>query len=206
MGNKTDGRRNFIMQDGTTILNEQIRHQIFCDDVRRVQSPRYVSADKHKAKRKGVSRSPPQSCFQSCEGLEREIDAKVSFRRTVDGANTSGHSGSELYEYGAYAFLYEGERGKARRYSLKGLELNPNHWGCVLSFARAARKAQWPEVRALIEATDESHACYEWMISTLIEFGEYPLARQLVEYMAKETPDCENLPYFREYLGMGEEG
>ena len=89
MGKNTDGRRNFIMLNGKIILNEQIRRQIFCDDVRRIQAPRYVSEDKHKAKRKGVSRSPPQSCFQSCEGLERHCQTEVPLVDVVDFGNTT---------------------------------------------------------------------------------------------------------------------
>ena len=113
---------------------------------------------------------------------------------------------SELYEYKSHSMFYQGERGKARRFARRGLDENPDHWGCIMAFAQASRKKQWPQVRELIENTQETHECYEWMISNLIDYGNYPLARELVEHMAADKPDCENLPYFREYLGMDGEG
>ena len=113
---------------------------------------------------------------------------------------------SELYEYKAHSMFYQGERGKARRFARRGLDENPDHWGCIMAFAQASGKKQWSQVRELIENTQETHECYEWMISNLIDYGNYPLARELVENMAADKPDCENLPYFREYLGMDGEG
>ena len=89
MGNNTDGRRNFIMLNGKIILIEQLRRQIFSDEVRRIQAQTSINQDKPKAKRKGVSRSPPQSCFQSCEGLERHCQTEVPLVDVVDFGNTT---------------------------------------------------------------------------------------------------------------------
>lgn len=108
---------------------------------------------------------------------------------------------ADVHEMVSDAYRYLGRTDDAIEHARRGLDDDPDSWGCLTSLALALPVNRLQELKPRIEAADDPESAQAWVIDVALRSDHPDVARGVLELLEASYPESPYLPGLRARAG-----
>jgi hypothetical protein len=128
--------------------------------------------------------------------LHRGFEAVTAFNRYGETAGWD----SSAHEYVAWSYYYQGDEKSALAHAKKGLELNKDAIGCLVTAACASKPAEIADLAGYFKNSFDAERTYEYVMEQIVGMDDPAIPKAVLALIEKELPKSKLIATYRKKL------
>jgi tetratricopeptide (TPR) repeat protein len=128
--------------------------------------------------------------------LHRGFEAVSAFNRYGEASGWD----ATAHEYAAWCHYYEGDEKSALEHARKGLELNKNAIGCLVTAVCASKPAEIAGLSGYFKNSFDAENTYKYVMEQIVEMDDPAIPKAVLALLEKELPKSKLIATYRKKL------
>jgi tetratricopeptide (TPR) repeat protein len=133
--------------------------------------------------------------------LHRGFEAVTAFNRYGETAGWD----ATVHEYLGWSYYYQGDEKSALEHAKKGLDLNKDAYGCLLTAVCASKPADIAGLAGYFKDTFDAEYAYEYVMEQIVEMDDPAIPKAVLALLEKELPKSRLVATYRRKLKVSAE-
>ena len=133
--------------------------------------------------------------------LHRDFEAITAFNRYGENAGWDAH----VHEYAAWCYFSQGDEKSALAHAKKGLELNKDALGCLVTAVYASKPAEIPGLAVYFKNSFDAERTYEYVMEQAVEMKDPAVPKAVLALLETELPKSKLIATYRKKLEVSAE-